>query len=155
MLSEGWCNWEAVAAPRGPVVPEVGALQRQIDDLDKERDQLRQTVCKGVPKPSQGEWFSDVGTDLDKVPPSLPLPTPSPHLIRSPGFGRMVVQQELRVAQYPGTRRCRVDCKARHFVEPKSSSVGVDYSRRTDGLEVQVVQDVRIDRRSRFKTQMS
>ena len=62
---------EAVAAPRGPVVPEVGELQRQIDDLVKERDQLRQAVCKGVPKLLQGEWFTEWSwaTDLAKAPP--------------------------------------------------------------------------------------
>ena len=53
-----------------PVVQDVGELQRQIDNLVKERDQLRKTVCKGVPKSLQGEWFSDA-TDLAKV---LPMP---------------------------------------------------------------------------------
>ena len=52
-----------------PVVQDVGELQRHIDNLVKERDQLRKTVCKGVPKSLQGEWFSDGATDLAKVPP--------------------------------------------------------------------------------------
>ena len=53
-------------------VSEVGELKRQIDELVQERDQLRQTVCKGVPKQLQGEWFSDGATELAKV---LPMPS--------------------------------------------------------------------------------
>ena len=57
-----------MAAPHARV-SEVGELKRQIDELVQERDQLRQTVCKGVPKQLQGEWFSDGPTELAKVPP--------------------------------------------------------------------------------------
>ena len=60
---------EAAAAPRCISVSEVGDLKRQIDELVKERDQLRKTVCKGVPKQLQGEWHSDGVTDLAHVPP--------------------------------------------------------------------------------------
>ena len=133
---------EAVAAPHA-IVSEVGELKMQIDELVQERDQLHQTVCKGVPKQLQGEWFSDGATDLAKVPPA----------IRSPGFGRVVGKQELRVAQCSGVRRCCVDCQTRHFVERRGIDVG-SYERRTHGLQRQVVQDERIDRRRRVEAQV-
>ena len=55
---------EPTPTPRCAPAPEVGDLQRQITELVRERDQLRQGVSKNL----HGDWFSDV-PDCLRCPP--------------------------------------------------------------------------------------
>ena len=51
------------------MVPEVEVLQKQVEELVRERDLLRQGFRTRVPKDGQGEWFADNIPDLTAVPP--------------------------------------------------------------------------------------
>ena len=81
---------EDAAHPPTVMVPEVGELQKQIEELVRERDLLRQGFRTRVPKDGQGEWFADNIPDLTAVPP---------HACRSTRFGGLDQQSELRDAQ--------------------------------------------------------
>ena len=133
MPRDGWCNCMRRCLPPLPGRRRVAEADRQFGQGTRS---IAQDCLQGSAPVIAGRvvqrWCHRFGQGAS-------------HAIRSPGFGRMVVQQELRIAQCSGTRRCNIDCKARHSIEPRCSSVGVDNSRRTYGRDVQVVQDVRID----------
>ena len=117
-------------------LPEVGELQRQIAELIRERDFLRQSVSTGVPQGSAGRMVLKRHSRSDQRASNANEP---------PGFGRMDQQPQLRVAKRSRIRGCAFDSKDRHIVEPRCSVVGIHESRRADGGEV----------RSRCEAQMS
>ena len=121
--------------------PRGRNLQRQIAELVRERDQLRQGV-------SESAWrvVRRCGARFVSGAPNA--------LYVCSGFARLVVRQKLRVAQRLGTRGCRIDREAWQFVEPGFHFACDIEWRRFDGREVEVLQDVFNDRRSRHQTQM-
>ena len=120
-----------VGVPLPSTQSDVRELQRQISELVRGRDLLRQ--------------FSNDIPDLTKVPQCQ----------RSSRIWKDGAATATAGCETLEVRGRAIDGEDRHIVEARCSVVGIHDSRRADGGEVQIYGDVFIDRRSGCEAQMS